>query len=114
MVVVPEPPAVTVHVVVMVVVMPMVMVVMTMVVMVVTVVMMSSRGTNRERRQAERDGGSQSEQCSASEHGRSLWSYGFVHPHYWSRDRCAAFKPLIHLIFRSLAIHRCGVYETAP
>ena len=53
------------------VVMPMVM--MAMVVMVVTV---SSRGTSRERRQAERDGGGESEQCSASEHGRSFWSFG--------------------------------------
>ena len=87
---VPDPPAVTVHVAVMVVVVTMVMmtmVVMTVVVMVVTVMMVtvgavSSRGTSRERRQAERDGSSQSEHCGASEHGLSFLELRVVHPQY--------------------------------
>jgi hypothetical protein len=49
---------------------------------VVTVGAVSSRGTNRERRQAERDGSSQSEHCGTIEHGLSFLSYEVVHPQY--------------------------------
>jgi hypothetical protein len=35
----------------------------------------------RQGRRTEREDAGESEHCSTSEHGLSLWSYGFVHPH---------------------------------
>lgn len=92
--------------------MTMVMMVVT-VVMMVTVVRMSSRGTSRERRQAERDGSSQSEHCSTSEHGAFLVELGLplLHPDNWSGNRCSGFKTLMFVIFHSSRIHRQGVGE---